>query len=68
MSQRQAIIQLNCAGKINSQNVKLLKTAKSIVRDAVMRYKELETWVIGPDVDAPELLAHNPKLKPLGSE
>ena len=43
MSQRQAIIQLHCAGKTNSQIVKLLKATKSTVRDAVMLYKELGT-------------------------
>ena len=43
MSQREAIIQLHCAGKSNPEIVKLLKAPKSTVRDAVKRYNELGT-------------------------
>ena len=68
MSPGQSIIQFHCAEKTNPQIAKLLEAAKSTDRNAVMRYKEFGTCSIGPDVDAPELLAHNPKLKSLGSE
>jgi len=43
MSQREAIIQLHCAGKTNPEIVEHLKAAKSTVRDAVKRYEELGT-------------------------
>ena len=39
MSQDQAVIQLHYSVKTKPQIVKLLKAAKSTVRDAVMRYK-----------------------------
>ena len=43
MSQRKAIIQMYCAGKTNPQILKFLEATKLTLRDAVMRYKELET-------------------------
>ena len=37
MSKREAIIQLHCAGKTNSEIIKLLKVAKSTVYHVVNR-------------------------------
>ena len=41
MSKREAIIQLHCAGRTNSDIIKLLKVAKSTVYHVVNRFKEL---------------------------
>ena len=41
MSKRQAIIDLHCAGKTNSEIIDLLKVAKSTVYNVVNRFKEL---------------------------
>ena len=41
MSKREAIIQLHCAGRTNSEIIKLLKVAKSNVYHVVNRFKEL---------------------------
>ena len=43
MSKREAIIQLRCAGRTNSEIIKLLKVAKSTVYHVVLRLKELGT-------------------------
>ena len=43
MTRREAIIQLHCAGRINSEIIKLLKVAKSNVYHVVNRFKELGT-------------------------
>lgn len=43
MSKREAIIQLHCAGRTNSEIIKLLKVAKSTVYHVVNRFKELGT-------------------------
>ena len=43
MSQHEAIIQLFCARKTNPEIVKISKAPKSIVQDALNRYKKLGT-------------------------
>ena len=67
MSQREAIIQLHCAGKTNPEIVKLLKAPKSTVRDAVKRYQELGQQVMNPGVDGIALHTLQPKSNALGS-
>ena len=63
MSQRQAIIQLHCAGKINPQIVKLLKAGKSTVTDTIMRYKELGTCSDRPRCGRPRTARTQSKIK-----
>ena len=43
MSKREALTQLHCAGRTNSEIIKLLKGAKSTVNHAVKRFKKLGT-------------------------
>ena len=43
MSKREAIIQLHCVGRTNSEIIKLSKVAKSTMYHVVDRFKELGT-------------------------
>ena len=53
MSKREAIIQLHFAGRTNSEIIKLLKVAKSIVYHVVNRFKELGTSEDRPRSERP---------------
>ena len=50
------------AGKINPQSVRLLKAAKSTVRDAGMRYKELGTCSDRPRCGRPRTARTQSKI------
>jgi len=63
MSQREAIIQLHCAGKTNPEIVKVLKAPKSTVRDAVKRYQELGTTGDRPRCGRPRTARTPTKIK-----
>ena len=63
MSQREAIIQLFCAGKTNPEIVKILNTPKSTVWDAVNRYKELGTSDDYPRSGQPQTAHTSTKIK-----
>ena len=65
MNQRQANTQCHCVGKTNPQMVRLLKAAKSTVRDAVKRFKELETCSDRPRCGRPRTARTLSKLKSL---
>ena len=53
MRKREAIIQLNCAGRTHSEIINLLKVAESIVYHLVKRFKELGTSKDRPRSERP---------------
>ena len=63
MSQRDAIIQLHCAGKTNPEIIKLLKAPRSTVWKVVKRYQDLGTASDRPRSGRPRTARTPAKIK-----
>ena len=63
MSQRDAIIQLHCAGKTNPEIIKLLKAPRSTVWKVVKRYQDLGTTSDRPRCGRPRTARTPAKIK-----